>query len=185
MSSHRKGHNPPIPSVARTYAEVLGTKPQDYWDYEDYTLEYGFVVSTSPQISSELSASQFRTLCIARCRLPEEFQNVSPFPRNQEHYELVRKIGRGKYSEVFEAVNVKTEDPCVIKVLKAVKRKKVKRETKILENLRGGPNIIKLLVSVALREVPFSYESYHRQSRSPRIPFPVDRTDTAMIPQCP
>lgn len=34
---------------------------------------------------------------------------------------------------------------CVIKVLKPVKKKKIKREIKILQNLSGGPNIIALL----------------------------------------
>lgn len=34
---------------------------------------------------------------------------------------------------------------CVIKVLKPVKKKKIKREIKILQNLAGGPNIICLL----------------------------------------
>lgn len=60
-------------------------------------------------------------------------------------YEVVRKIGRGKYSEVFEGVNVQTDEKCVVKILKPVKKKKIKREIKILQNLRGGPNIIKLL----------------------------------------
>lgn len=35
--------------------------------------------------------------------------------------------------------------PVCIKILKPVKKKKIKREIKILENLRGGPNIIQLL----------------------------------------
>ena len=34
---------------------------------------------------------------------------------------------------------------CVIKILKPVKKRKIKREIKILQNLCGGPNIIKLL----------------------------------------
>lgn len=34
---------------------------------------------------------------------------------------------------------------CVIKVLKPVKKKKIKREIKILQNLSGGPNVIPLL----------------------------------------
>lgn len=34
---------------------------------------------------------------------------------------------------------------CVIKVLKPVKKKKIKREIKILQNLAGGPNIVALL----------------------------------------
>ena len=63
---------------------------------------------------------------------------------DQEDYQLVRKLGRGKYSEVFEGVNIKKDEKCVIKILKPVKKKKIKREIKILENLRGGPNIISL-----------------------------------------
>jgi len=123
---------------------------------------------------------------------------------------VIRKIGRGKYSEVFEGINVRTNKMCVIKVgrgertrtgradqrsettqlrrdatpfvlsqlvtsadrcpvicspgvlsssppsfvavcvspsqiLKPVKKKKIKREIKILQNLTGGPNIIQLL----------------------------------------
>jgi len=63
----------------------------------------------------------------------------------QDDYEVVRKVGRGKYSEVFEGVHSATNDQCIIKILKPVKKKKIKREIKILQNLCGGPNIIKLL----------------------------------------
>jgi len=62
-----------------------------------------------------------------------------------EDYEIVRKIGRGKYSEVFEGVNSVNNEKCVIKILKPVKKKKIKREIKILQNLCGGTNVIKLL----------------------------------------
>ncbi|KAL5064053.1 hypothetical protein RYX36_025790 [Vicia faba] len=64
---------------------------------------------------------------------------------DQDDYEVVRKVGRGKYSEVFEGVNVNSNERCVIKILKPVKKKKIKREIKILQNLCGGPNIVKLL----------------------------------------
>ena len=60
-------------------------------------------------------------------------------------FQLVRKLGRGKYSEVFEAINVTNNEKCVVKILKPVKKKKIKREIKILKNLAGGPNIITLL----------------------------------------
>lgn len=66
----------------------------------------------------------------------------------QDDYQCVRKLGRGKYSEVFEAINVTTNEKCVIKILKPVKKKKIKREIKILENLRNGTNIINLLAIV-------------------------------------
>jgi casein kinase II subunit alpha len=63
----------------------------------------------------------------------------------QDRYEIVCKIGRGKYSEVFEGFDVKENKKCVIKILKPVKKKKIKREIKILQNLTGGVNIIQLL----------------------------------------
>jgi len=62
----------------------------------------------------------------------------------QDDYSVVKKVGRGKYSEVFEGRNA-TEEKCIIKILKPVKKKKIKREIKILQNLTGGINIIKLL----------------------------------------
>lgn len=85
----------------------------------------------------------------------------------QDNYEIVRKVGRGKYSEVslrqaacgasrqgsaltlvaqvFESVHLPTNQKCIVKVLKPVKKKKIKREIKILQNLAGGPNVIGLL----------------------------------------
>ena len=38
--------------------------------------------------------------------------------RQQDNYQLVRKLGRGKYSEVFEGINNTSNDKCVIKILK-------------------------------------------------------------------
>lgn len=64
---------------------------------------------------------------------------------NIRNYEITSKIGRGKYSEVFEGINVLNDEGCVIKVLKPVKMKKIFREVKILKNLTGGPNVIALL----------------------------------------
>ena len=67
------------------------------------------------------------------------------FHRKQEDYEIIKKIGRGKYSEVYEGINVNNDEKVVIKILKPVKKKKIKRELKILQNLKNGPNIVKLL----------------------------------------
>merc|ERR1719160_697563 len=63
----------------------------------------------------------------------------------QDDYEVIRKIGRGKYSEVFEGIRVTDNERCVVKILKPVKKKKIKREIRILQNLCGGPNVVKLL----------------------------------------
>jgi casein kinase II subunit alpha len=61
-----------------------------------------------------------------------------------EPYKLMRKIGHGKYGEVFEGVNVLTGRMCAIKVLRPVRKKKLQRELKILEGIDGGPNIVTL-----------------------------------------
>ena len=38
-------------------------------------------------------------------------------------------------------MHVVKDEKCVVKVLKPVKKKKIKREIKILQNLCGGPNV--------------------------------------------
>jgi len=73
-----------------------------------------------------------------------DYDNMNIEWGGQDNYEIIKKIGRGKYSEVFEAINIANDQKCVIKVLKPVKKKKIKREIKILQNLTGGPNIVSL-----------------------------------------
>jgi casein kinase II subunit alpha len=68
---------------------------------------------------------------LARCFLTLE-------PSEQDDYEVARKVGRGKYSEVFEGYNVLNGNKCIIKILKPVKKKKIRREIKILQNLCGN-----------------------------------------------
>ncbi|KAL3640325.1 Casein kinase II subunit alpha-4, chloroplastic [Castilleja foliolosa] len=89
----------------------------------------------------------------------------------QDDYEVVRKMGRGKYSEVFEGFNTTNNEKCVIKILKPVKKKKIKREIKILQNLCGGPNIVKLLDIVR-----------DQQSKTPSLIFEhVNNTDFKVL----
>jgi casein kinase II subunit alpha len=52
---------------------------------------------------------------------PREYWDYESHPiewGNQDNFQLVSKLGRGKYSEVFEGINVTTNDKVVIKVLK-------------------------------------------------------------------
>lgn len=76
-----------------------------------------------------------------------DYEHVKINWGNLSYYEILRKVGRGKYSEAFEGLNLASSkgDTCVIKVLKPVRKKKIKREIKILQNLAGGTNIITLL----------------------------------------
>ncbi|KAG6535168.1 hypothetical protein ZIOFF_000130 [Zingiber officinale] len=162
---------PGAPSLARVYADVNVQRPKDYWDYESLTVQWG----------------------------------------EQDDYEVVRKVGRGKYSEVFEGVHITNNEKCIIKILKPVKKKKlgasgldmikqmglhtelllaiqphfllalnnlivhktiaIKREIKILQNLCGGPNIIKLLDIVR-----------DQQSKTPSLIFEyVNNTDFKVL----
>lgn len=89
-----------------------------------------------------------RVYADANIKRPEEYWNYEKFEPHfgsQDGYEIVKRVGRGKYSEVFEGIVVKTGSKCIIKVLKPVRRKKIRREIKILQNLAGGPNIVQLI----------------------------------------
>lgn len=80
--------------------------------------------------------------------LGEEYYNYKAYEptfEEQENYELIKKIGRGKYSEVYEGINSEDNNRIVVKILKPVKDEKIRREIKILEALKGGTNIISLI----------------------------------------
>lgn len=61
-----------------------------------------------------------------------------------DRYVITQKIGRGKYSDVFLGEDTTIPRRVVIKVLKPVKKKKIQRELRVLQILRGGPNIVEL-----------------------------------------
>lgn len=90
-----------------------------------------------PRYYSEVNAKRSREYW--------DYENLSVNWGNQDDYEIVRKIGRGKYCEAFEGLHLSSQNQIVIKILKPVKKKKIKRELKILQNICSGPNIVKLL----------------------------------------
>ena len=72
-----------------------------------------------------------------------------------DDYELSRRIGKGKFSEVFLGRNILNSEKVVIKMLKKgmkhnfsnniiVKNTKVRREIKILQDLKGIENIVQI-----------------------------------------
>merc|ERR1711871_1354910 len=119
-------------------------------------------------------ASRSRVYADANSVQPREYWDYDALVvewGEQDDYELIRKLGRGKYSEVFEGVNANNGDKCVVKILKPVKKRKIKREIKILQNLCGGPNIIKLLDVVR-----------DHQSKTPSLVFEhVNNTDFKVL----
>ena len=153
------------PSRARVYADVNTHRPREYWDYESHVVEWGN--QDDYQVSPNDPGNSLQLL-----------------------FQLVRKLGRGKYSEVFEAINVTNNEKCVVKILKPVKKKKIKREIKILKNLAGGPNIITLLVSAQnwtnLDRYQFSFQDIVKDpvSRTPALIFEhVNNTDFKQLYQ--
>lgn len=62
--------------------------------------------------------------------------------RNLDDYEALRKVGRGKYSDVYKGFNVLDRSKVALKVLKPVRKAKIKREVLILKHMSGGPNIV-------------------------------------------
>ncbi|AGO11674.1 AaceriADL102Cp [[Ashbya] aceris (nom. inval.)] len=83
-------------SEARVYTRVLAPLGEEYWDYENTTIDWR---------------------------------------ANNSQYEIESKVGHGKYSEVFQGVQLSTRSKVVVKMLKPVKKKKIKREIKVLMNL--------------------------------------------------
>lgn len=49
---------------------------------------------------------------------------------NQDDYQIVRKLGRGKYSEVFEGINVVNNEKIVIKILKVSQNRQKQHQIK-------------------------------------------------------
>ena len=62
----------------------------------------------------------------------------------QDDYEIISKIGRGRYSEVFEALNLLTNETVVVKMLKPVKKEKVRREIMCLEAVQDCRYAVRL-----------------------------------------
>ena len=60
-------------------------------------------------------------------------------------YEVTSKIGRGRYSEVFSGINLKTNKKIVVKILKKINKTKIKREIYILKYLKDCPNSVHLI----------------------------------------
>ena len=88
---------------------------------------------------------QYASVCHSRDPAYSAYDSLELTWGRQEDYEIVRKIGRGKYSDVFDGVSLSTQQKVIIKILKPVKKSKIKREVHILRTLSGKNNVIRLL----------------------------------------
>jgi casein kinase II subunit alpha len=87
-----------------------------------------------------------RTYADAAQQQPKEYWNdvCNIDWGNQDKYEVLQQLGKGKYGEVFEGVNIEANQRCVVKIMRPVKEQRLKREIKILRLVSGGPNIVTL-----------------------------------------
>lgn len=91
---------------------------------------------------------------------------TDPLIRSHDDFLIIRRLGVGKFSDVFEAVDISSEKSfplknddtseqilaninpktlCVIKCLKPVSERKVKRELLVLSHTQNLPNMVRLL----------------------------------------
>ena len=84
----------------------------------------------------------YRDACIIQPPEYYDYEHYEPKWGSSDIFEVIRSLGRGKYSEVFKGINIQTDQNVAVKVLKPVRKSKIMREIKILETLRGGPNVI-------------------------------------------
>jgi len=78
-----------------------------------------------------------------------DLEEFKPHWRSSDLYVATYKLGEGSFGDVFKGYQRETKEPLVIKYLKPVKLDWVLLEIKILEDLRGGPNIIQMLDTVS------------------------------------
>ncbi|KAJ3452147.1 casein kinase ii subunit alpha [Anaeramoeba flamelloides] len=74
-----------------------------------------------------------------------DYNSLNPTLVNIVHFELLQKLGKGRYASVFLGNDLRNNKEICLKVLKPVKRSKIKREIKISMIVGEFPNTVKLL----------------------------------------
>ena len=74
-----------------------------------------------------------------------DIDNLEPTAESTDDWKIYQRIGRGKYSEVFEGKHTISGNIACVKILKPCLPKLLKLEIYTLQLLKNGPNIIQLL----------------------------------------
>ncbi|XP_072064381.1 uncharacterized protein [Arachis hypogaea] len=123
------------------------------------TTELGFLRKGS--LKQFIMMTMMKRPMLRRMELRSEFVPLCAYRRWEE----------GNTVRSLRAFTPTDNEKCIIKILKLVKKKKLKREIKILHNLCGGPNVIKLLDIVR-----------DQQSKTPSLIFEyVNNTDFKVL----
>ena len=92
-------------SRARWHAEVNNRRPKEYWDYESLQVARAPLAAAARTLAA--AAALARTAAYTDTqRLTQRRPRASQVQwGEQDDYQVVCKVGRGKYSEVFEGVS--------------------------------------------------------------------------------
>jgi len=69
------------------------------------------------------------------CKVQKLWVYLVIHTRLTDDYELLHKIGRGKFSEVFEALDILNNRKVIVKMLKPTKQERIEREIMILNKV--------------------------------------------------
>lgn len=83
----------------------------------------------------------------------------------QHNYEITEKVGRGKYADVYSGVHMISSEEVAIKIFKPVKKEKIRREVKIMYELKDCSNIVRIfdMVRDASTKTPAMITEYVNQ----------------------
>jgi casein kinase II subunit alpha len=119
------------------------------------------------------------SLCEASNRSNFQIPNYSdyetaPFPppdieqRTRTQFQIVRRLGSGKFSDVFEAIDLENYlKTVVIKCLKPVSNRKIRREIAVLQHAATATNVVRLL---GILTPPGYYASNRKTTDLPTMP---------------
>lgn len=96
-------------------------------------------------LERQKTLEEYRMYCLKGPKSYYDYENIDPKFNDCEKYEIKKTLGRGKYSDVYMAIDTTTDKLVVIKLLKPVRKVKISREICVLQALKGGPYIIDLL----------------------------------------
>ena len=90
--------------MPKYYRDVNTHKPKEYWDYENHEFEWGYF-----SIRKKILFLNIKYIFIEYCVWLKNLQTIKNYIKsNHDEYEIIKKIGRGKYSDVYTGISSKT-----------------------------------------------------------------------------
>lgn len=144
----------------------------------EVVVDLNYVIFEILMEKREFSVHPYSSVNLKRQDIQEIIYDTIELPWGQlDNYTLSHKVGRGRYSHVFQGTNIKNKQIVVLKILLPIKPSKIKREYHITKQL-NHPNIIGLVDIVRcphLRTATLVFEHFpHEDFRSlyPKLTLP-------------